>query len=257
MSETNPNASRRFNYGTIGRLGVILPSGNAAVEPQFEALRPWGMSCHYTRLALTGSADAQLMAMTAHVEPAALLLKDAGPSLIAFHCTAVSTWSRTLEVGLLHRMHVATRLPVIATSQALTAALRAVGAKKLVLLSPYQEGIAKREQVFMEEHGFDVLENMYLALDSPDQMIAVPPEKWQALVRESDRDDADAVLVSCTAIRAAEAIDACEAMVGKPVVTSNSALIWYAARMLGIDGALPGIGVLGRRQIAESASSGS
>ena len=244
--------STRFNYGTAGRLGVILPSGNTAVEPQFETLRPWGMSCHYARLALTGSSDQQLMAMAEHVEEAALLLKDAGVGLIAFHCTAVSTWNSALEDSILKRIQAATQLPAIATSQALAAALSAVGGKRLALLSPYNQAIAQREQAFLEEHGFTIVENRFLGLDTPDEMIAVPPQQWFDMLMTSDCQDADAMLVSCTAIRAVEVVDAAEQALGKPVITSNSAMLWYSARRLGIAVELDEIGRLGALRLPRS-----
>ena len=41
-----------INYGTRARLGMILPSGNQAAEPQFQAMLPTGVSLHTTRLKL-------------------------------------------------------------------------------------------------------------------------------------------------------------------------------------------------------------
>jgi maleate isomerase len=54
------------------------------------------------------------------------------------------------------------------------------------------------------------------------------------------------MLVSCTAIRAVEVVDAAEELLEKPIITSNSAMLWYAARRLGITAAITGIGRLGQ-----------
>lgn len=234
------------NYGTRARLGVLFPSGNTAVEPQFEAMRPRGVSCHFGRLALTGSSERQLLGMSEGVEGAAQLLKDAGVKLIAFHCTAVSTWDSALEASILRRIEESTGLPAVATSQALVAALHALDARRLAMLSPYNQAIALREQSFLERAGFDVVANDYLGVDTPDEMIAVEPSTWLEMAAGLSDRGADVTLVSCTAIRALEIVEAAEQATGKPLITSNSAMFWHAMRALGIDDDLPGIGALGR-----------
>lgn len=239
----------RINYGHGGRIGVLLPSGNTAIEPQFEALRPPGISCHFARLPLAGSSERQLLAMTERVEEAALLLKDAGVDVIAFHCTAVSTWDPALELRTLERIETATGLPAIATSQALVAALGAVRAGRITMLSPYSKQIALREQAFLEQRGLRVMANRYLGLDTPGEMIAVPPREWLDRVVSTTGDAAEAVLVSCTAIRAVEIVEAAEKAIGMPVVTSNSAMLWYAARKVGHLSPIAHIGVLGSASV--------
>ena len=53
----------KINYGSRARLGVLLPSGNQAAEPQFNAMLPAGVALHTTRLKLRGSSDKELLAM--------------------------------------------------------------------------------------------------------------------------------------------------------------------------------------------------
>ncbi len=238
--------ARRPDYGSLARLGIILPSGNTATEPQFEFYRPDGVSFHFTRLALVRSSEEQLLAMPTLAEAAAALLKDAGVSTIAFHCTAVSTWDTALEAQILHRISTSTGLRTIATSQAIIAALRAVGARRISMLSPYPEAIAKREQRFMEFHGFEVVWNEFLGIETGDEMLAVPEAQWIDMVRRSPLGDTDACLISCTATRAIDIVTSAEIMFKKPIITSNSALLWYACRILQVERGHPGIGMLGK-----------
>ena len=58
--------------------------------------------------------------------------------------------------------------------------------------------------------------------------------------------DAEAVFVSCGALRSVEVIDEIEAVVDKPVVTSNQAMLWHCLRLAGIDDRLDGMGRLTR-----------
>ena len=227
------------------RLGILLPSGNAAVEPQFAAAAPPGLSVHYTRLKLAGSTTAQLMAMADRVEDAADLLRDAGVALIAFHCTAVSMWDPELESSILSRIGAATGLRAIATSQALLAASRALGIRRIAMVSPYVQAIAWREASFLESHGIEVAANSFLGLQTPADMHAVAATQWHRLALERTPRDADACLLSCAAIQSLDAVVPAEALLGRPVITSNTAMLWYAARLLGIRQPMPLLGALG------------
>ena len=57
-----------INYGTPAKLGMLLPSGNQAAEPQFHAMLPAGVSLHTMRLKLTGSSEKDLLAMELNAE---------------------------------------------------------------------------------------------------------------------------------------------------------------------------------------------
>ncbi len=109
-----------INYGTRGRLGVLLPSGNQVAEPQFRAMLPHDVSMHTTRLKLTGSSERELLVM-ADVEAASRLVCDAGASLVVFHSTVVSTFSTSLEASILDRIGRTCGMPVTATSEAIVA----------------------------------------------------------------------------------------------------------------------------------------
>ncbi len=55
---------------------------------------------------------------------------------------------------------------------------------------------------------------------------------------------AEALFVSCTALRAAAAVPAMEAALGRPVVTSNQATAWQCLRLCGDAAAYPEFGLL-------------
>jgi len=233
-----------INYGSRARLGMIMPSGNQAAEPQFQAMLPAGVSLHTTRLKLTGSSEADLLAMTERVEDAAELIADSRPNLVLFHCTAVSTFSAELEASILARVRKASGLRATATSEAITAALRALGAKKIVMLSPYEDAINRREEAFFRAAGFDIIGNAGLAKPDANAMMAVTPEEWRAFGLANRDERADAYLLSCTTVRSTDVAEELEGLLGRPVVTSNTAAVWHCLRTLGVADAVPGFGRL-------------
>lgn len=233
-----------LDYGSRGRIGLLLPSANQAAEPQIRAMLPRDVGIAVTRLKLVDSSERGLLGMTYGVEAAAALLADAGVDLVVFHCTAVSTYSAELEASILERIGVATGLPATATSQSLVAALDAMQARRVVLLSPYTEEVNKREAAYFVRRGFDVLGNVGLSCSTGREMMAVTPEAWQAFALSQVQTEAEAYVLSCTTVRTAEAIESLECSLGSPVITSNSAVAWDCMRRLGISAVVPGYGRL-------------
>lgn len=231
-------------YGSRARLGMLLPSGNAAAESQFNAMLPDGVSLHTTRLKLTGSSDAELLAMADRVEDGASLLADACADLILFHCTAVSTWDAEMDRALPARITAATGVPATSTARALIAALRALSARRIVMVSPYIEPINVRETAFLEAQQISVLSATGLGIAQAKDMISVEPSEWYRLVRANARKDADAYFISCTAVRSLEVIDDLERDLGVPVITSNQVAVWHSLRTMGLKDQLTGYGRL-------------
>jgi maleate isomerase len=231
-------------YGARARLGMLLPSGNTVAEPVFAALLPPGVSLHTTRLKLVDATAEALVAMADRVEDAAGLVADAGVDLVAFHCTAVSTWDAALEASIRERIAAATGRPVTSTAEALLAALAALGARRVVLVSPYTDAVNAREVDFLAARGVQVLSAWGAGLIGAGEMAAVAPETWRDAVLARRDDAADAYIIACTTIRSVEAIEPLEAALGRPVLTSNQAMLWHALRRCGIDDRLPGLGRL-------------
>ena len=241
---TSTPATDRIGYGWRARLGMLLPSGNVAAEPQIGAMMPAGVSLHTTRLKLTGSSDAELMAMTERVEDGAQLLADACADLILFHCTAVTMWDAEMDAALPRRITAATGVKATSTARGVLAAFRLLGIRKIVLVSPYIEAINARETAFLERNQIKVLSATGLGIAEAKDMISVEPGEWYRLVRSKATPDADAYFISCTAVRSLEAVEMLERDLGKPVITSNQAAAWHSLRELGLSDTVAGCGRL-------------
>lgn len=238
------NSARRLP-GVALSIGMLLPSGNVVAERQIRAMLAPNVALHTTRLPLTGSSEDQLLAMIDGLEHAAGLLADARVDLIAFNCTAVSTFKPDAEGEILRRIDSVSRgARAVTTADALLAGLKAVGAKRIALITPYIESVTRREVAYFQHHGFEVVCDASYGIDTNWDMARAPARTWYDFTLEHRRDDADAYLLSCTAIESAETIEPLEAALGRPVLTSNQALAWHCQRSAGIAAPVVGFGRL-------------
>jgi maleate isomerase len=226
------------------RIGVLLPSPNVVAEGEINAMLPAGVSLHTTRLRLTGGSPEHLTRMADHVEAGAELLADANVDLIVFHCTAVSTYDVELEQRIKARIEAASGRPATTTAEALVAAFQALDARRTVLVSPYPQVLNQQETVFLARSQVTVISETGLNLPDAEAFAAVEPGQWYRHVKAARDDAADSYFLSCTAVRSALAIAPLERDLGKPVITSNQAMVWHALRRGGVQGSPRGFGQL-------------
>jgi maleate isomerase len=216
------------------RIGLIIPSSNRMVEEEMVRHLPPGFVAHIARLRMTGAHRASIDAIIPRVEDAAATLTDARCALVAFHCTANSTGEGLEgEEKLRAALRRAGAPQITTTASALRHALASVHARRIVLLTPYSAHTTEEEAEFLGKAGFDVIAARGFALKGSDEYCATPAQFWRDRTLEMARPDADAYLLSCANISVFPVIEAIERKLGRPVVTSNQAVIFAALSLLG------------------------
>ena len=110
------------------RVGLLVPSVNTVVEPEFWRLTPPNASVHSARMrnSVCGVDDARQM--LAHAERAADEVGSALVDVVAFACTASSfVDGRDGETALRESIAAAAKAPAITTSGAVAQALESTG----------------------------------------------------------------------------------------------------------------------------------
>jgi maleate isomerase len=188
-----------IDYGARARIGLMVPSGNAICEAELHAMLPPGVVALITRLELRGSSEAELAKMLNRLEEAAGLLADARPALLGFHCTAVSTFAPDRAAEIPARITKASGLPAVTTADAILAALGALGAKRILLTTPYIAAVHEREIAFLAAHGCTVMGGDLMGINTNAEMAQIPPEAIAAQARGAARaaPGADACFISC------------------------------------------------------------
>jgi maleate isomerase len=233
-----------LKYGSRLRLGMIIPSVNSNAEAHIAAMLPDGVTLHTTRLRMDERDSNSMLNFIDHIEDAASLLKDAGCQHILVNCTAVTTADPTIGTRIADRIRAATGLPSSTTGDGVVAALKALRARKIVMLTPYRRAVNEREARYLEHHGFRVLDWEGLELNGAQEFDEVTPDRWRELANAHRNDDTDAYFVSCAQIRVVEVIAPMERDLTRPVITSNQAGAWWALRQGGIADRVHGFGTL-------------
>ncbi len=243
-------------YGWRARIGLLIPSVNATMEPEFNRFLPEGVSVHVARMVIEELTESGLSKMEERLEQAARQVTGIAPDLIIFGCT-----SGSLIKGSRHNKDMArfieeiTGIPAITTSQAVVNCLDQLGIRKVAVATPYNEQINQREKEFLEENhvqvlkilglGFTRYEPVFPLTKRPVSRITLQePYIAYKLAMEAFVPDADGTFISCTNFRTFEIIQKLEIATQKPVVTSNQATLALALQKLNLWEPIPRLGRL-------------
>jgi maleate isomerase len=218
------------------RIGLIIPSSNRMVEEEMVRHVPPGVVAHVMRLRMTGAHRVPLDRLLPHVEAAATALVDARCDVVAFHCTSNSTAEGLAgEAKLLDALRRAGAPHATTTASALRHAFDVLGSRRIVLLTPYSAHTTEEEAAFLRQAGYEIVYAHGFALKGSDEYCATPPQFWRDRALEAARPEADAYCISCANISVFPVIEEIERNLGRPVVTSNQAVIRQALSLLGLD----------------------
>lgn len=227
------------------RLGFVLLSTERTIEDDMFRLRPQGVGVHFTRA--FNEDDITVDTLTNQVNDLArassTLLPGGSLDVVCYACTSASL--------LIGEERVISELSKGAPSAHATTlisgvlrGLHALGARRVSVATPYLDEINGREVEYMEKAGFEISAIRGLNLDKDADMVRVSPQAIGRLAASVDRPDADAVFVSCGALRTLDIVEKLEQELGKPVICSNQAMMWDVMRLAGLDDRITGYGAL-------------
>lgn len=235
-------------YGWRARIGLIYIADSTVMEPELYAMAPEGVSIHTARIDLVDPSVAGLANMMAgdEVEAAARLLGKAPLKVVTFGGTSATFLEGMgFDRKIISRMEtVLPNIPASTTSTAALRALRALKVQKISFVSPYVLDIVELGRRFFQENGFEVTGAHGIGIADDAGLNSLPLERMYSFAKKVVEPDAEAVFISCTAVRTVGAIATLEADLGVPVVSSNQATFWDALRISGVNGGKPGFGTL-------------
>ena len=174
---------------------------------------------------------------------AALILPDETLDAICYSCTSASVVIGDAEIEAAIQS-AKSGVPVVTPPMAGVRGLKALGAKKISIVTPYTVETSRPMAAYFAARGFDILSFTCLGFEDDREMARIAPTAIVELAREAMHAEAEALFVSCTALRGALAITGMEEAIGRPVVSSNQASAWNCLRLCGDETSLPKFGRL-------------
>jgi len=237
-------------FGWRAKIGVVLPSNNTVLEPEWWSMAPSGVSIHSARILTSGTTAEEIIEMERNALRAVSELKAGGVDSIAYACLATSLvkgveWSRAFMDSVVKT----SSLPTTTAASATVEALQALNVSRVALATPYPHEINDLLPRFLKVYGIEVVSIRNLNVSDVLAVCEIPAASAYKLAKEVDCPEAEAVVILATDFQTVSIIDPLEEDLGKPVVTTNQALLWRCLQLSGVRGPL-GYGVLlGRGKI--------
>ena len=230
---------------TGGRIGLLVPSSNTTVEPEFYRALPESVTLHVMRLFLTRIEPQSIGAMADELDRAASLLATADVDVIVLGATAPSFLKGAgYDRELIARIEAVTGRRATTTSTAMLRALQAIGARRVALGSAYTDEVNDVAADFLEANGFAVTTRRGLGYIDNLAVGRLEAETAYELGRAVDTAEADALLLACTNWRTMAVIERLEDALRKPVLSTSQVSVWDALRQIGYGAPVPGYGRL-------------
>ena len=235
------------------KFGVMAPSTNTIVQPDFDDMRPVGVTNHYSRIftpntnALSNDTfRAGIDTIGGNVMDAIKSVMTCEPDYLVMGISALSFFGGAKGAdAFAKRINDETGLGLTVGSHATAAAIEALGGiQRIAVLTPYWPVMNVEVKRYFGDVGLTVVRDIALQCTSWTGIAAVTPAQCRDAIRRLDGDDVDAIVQVGTNLSMVRLAAAAELWLGKPVIAINTATYWHALRANGIRDPLSGFGRL-------------
>ncbi|MEM7439598.1 MAG: Asp/Glu racemase [Pseudomonadota bacterium] len=222
--------------------GLIVLASDETLEPELAPLfAKAGRTLYHSRIPSAPNVTPETLAQMELDLPstASLFPAKSDLSAIGYGCTSGSTVIGSERVAALVQSSCP-NIPVTNPLDASLAAFAACGAQRIAVLTPYREDVTQALLAAFEAHGLSIVAVQSFEQENETTVARISEKSVAQTLVALGQAPCDAVFASCTNLRSFSVIADVEATIGKPAITSNSALAWHMAQLGGA--ALPGPG---------------
>jgi maleate cis-trans isomerase len=238
---------------SIRRAGALIPSTNAMIEIEFNRVLPKHYQLHVGRLQMGPINETGFRMQDADIDYQARLLGTVQVQFVVLAQTNASFFAPGYDEAVTRRIQRASGAPAATCGQLTARAVKALGARRIALISPYSDELNQLGRRYYESaHGLKVAAvDTYGQPASSAAVNAISPDAATGALERADSAQVDAFIIAGGALPTLHLIDGWERRFGKPVVTTNQVAMWAILGALGGGEPLPGYG----RLLAERISS--
>jgi len=226
-------------------LGMIFPPANYPVPPEARLLYPSGIRFLSAGVGLERMTPEGYDQVFDRIVPAAQKLAKDGANAISVMGTSLTFYKgAAFNEQLKKTVTKATGLPSTTMSTGIVEGLKAAGGRRIAVATAYNEEVSRRLKVFLEESGFEVLTVKGLGIERFEDRPPVTHDEllnFSAGVYEA-APKADALVISCGALKTLDLIVPLEQRCKVPVVSSTPHALQASVRLLGLSGQAKGYG---------------
>ena len=228
------------------RLGLIALATDHSSEAELWQMAPAGeVELFVTRVLNQNPTTVENLAAMAPrlTDAVSCLLPGSAMGAMIYSCTSGTAVIGADEVT--RRIQEAKPgVPCTTPLTAAAAAFEVLGVSRIAVLTPYVDEVNVPIRDSLLASGASISSFVSFGLDSDVDMALIPAKTLIAAAEQADDDDAEALFISCTALRTVGIVEELESLLGKPVITSNQAMFWHALRLAGYRRQIPGFGQL-------------
>lgn len=216
------------------RIGLLALATDMNSEADLRRMLPPGVGLYCNRMRHANPMSLESLRHVAADLPraGADLLPGVELDVVVYGCTSGTIAMGEAETLALIAHAGASRYQTTPVTASL-AALAHLGARRVSILTPYRAEVNQALGDYYASRGLDVLNVSGLDMDDDYAMTALSPEQIVAAGLKAMAPEADALFISCTALRASLAVERLEAALDRAVVTSNQAIVWHALKLIG------------------------
>ncbi|MEU8804390.1 arylmalonate decarboxylase [Spirillospora sp. NPDC048819] len=234
------------------KFGVIAPSTNTIVEPDFYRMGVPGVTSHFSRIHIRdqnmdGDAGMErlLEQIRDEIGAACERVLTCEPDYMVMGMSAETFWGGVEgNKEFVRQIHGITGLQVATGAEACERALKLYGARRIGVVTPYQPVGDENVHRFFTELGFTVDKIIGLKCPTAVSIAHVTEDELRAALRELAAGEVDAIVQCGTNLSMVGLADEAERWLGLPVIAINAATWWMALRDNGIDERVEGAGAL-------------
>jgi arylmalonate decarboxylase len=228
-------------------LGLIFPPENYPIPPDAKMLFPSGVDFIGNGVGLPGGMTVQgYEEAVPRILPRAVDLAKQGANVISVFGSSITFYrGAKFHDDLIKQVEKATGRKATTQSNGLLDGLRTANAKRVAIATAYTDEVTQRLKIFLQEYGFEVTAARGLGFTQIPEGAATRDILYKLSTESyANSKKADALVISCGALKTIDVIVPVEESINAPVISSTPHGLWHGVKMLGVSARVKGFGMV-------------